>query len=174
MSVLTVFAAIAVVALVIGRQLMGEPLRGKRLILLPAVLIIIGGLNLVHTPHMNLADIACITVSTLIAAGIGMGQGASMRLESRDGGLRGQMPVRSLWLWGALLLSRLAVTVVALSVGAHAVSSVDSILFVLGVNRLAQAAVITMRAMAVGIPFAAEKDGTTFLPGLLGQRSSAR
>lgn len=174
MSVLTVFAAIAVIALVIGRQLMGEPLRGKRLILLPVVLIVVGGLNLAHTPHMNVADIACMAVSVLIAAGIGMGQGASMRLESRDGGLWGQMPVRSLWLWGALVLSRVAVSVVALSVVAHGVSSVDSILFVLGINRLMQAAVITVRATAAGIPFAAEKNGTTFLPRLIGQQSSVR
>jgi hypothetical protein len=174
MNVLTVVAAIAVVALVIGRQIVGEALRGKRLILLPAVLIVFGVLNLAHTPHMNMADIACIAVSGLIAAGIGIGQGASMRLESRDGGLWGQMPVRSLWLWGALVLSRLAVTVLALSIGAHAASSVDSILLVLGVNRLMQAAIITVRAMTAGIPFAAEKDGSTFLPGLLGQRSSVR
>jgi hypothetical protein len=174
MSVLTVIAVIAVIALVIGRQLMGEALRGKRLIVLPVVLIVIGVLNLAHSPPMNVADIACIATSGLIAAGIGIGQGASMRLESRDGGLWGQMPARSLWLWGALVLSRVAVTVLAFSVGAHAATSVDSILFVLGVNRLMQAAVITVRAMAAGIPFATEKNGTTFLPGLLGQQSSVR
>ncbi|MFD0442820.1 hypothetical protein ACFQ10_10195 [Streptomyces indonesiensis] len=42
MNVLQVLAAIAVVIFVIARQLRGEPLRGKRLILLPAILAVVG------------------------------------------------------------------------------------------------------------------------------------
>ena len=39
---LEVLAVIAIVAYVIGRQLLGEALRGKRVIALPAVLAVIG------------------------------------------------------------------------------------------------------------------------------------
>jgi hypothetical protein len=129
----------------------------------------VGLVDLSGSKGVNTADIACIIGSALIATGIGAAQGAKMRLELRDGGLWGQMPVRSLWLWGALILSRVAVTVVAVPLGAHIASSTGSILLVLGLNRLAQAAVITLRALAAGIPFAAEKDGKAFLAGLLGQ-----
>jgi hypothetical protein len=132
-------------------------------------LAVVGLVDLSGSKGVNTADISCIIASALLATGIGVAQGAKMRLELRDGGLWGQMPVRSLWLWGALILSRVAVTVVAVPLGAHIASSTGSILLVLGLNRLAQAAVITLRALATGIPFAAEKDGKTFLPGLLGQ-----
>jgi hypothetical protein len=36
----------------------------------------------------------------------------------------------------------------------------------LGINRLAQAAVLTPRALAAGIPFTPEKNGSTFLGGV--------
>jgi hypothetical protein len=165
----TVMVAVAVMAWVIGRQPKGELLRGRRVVLLPLVLIVIGGMNLHGTHHLSPADLACIGLGAVIAAGIGLAQGATMRLEARQGQLWGQLPVRGLWLWGALLVSRLAITVIAVPLGAHAVASLDSILLVLGVNRLAQAAVIATRAMSAGIPFATEKDRKTFLPGLLGQ-----
>jgi hypothetical protein len=37
-EVIRVFAVIAIIGYVIGRQLMGEPLRGKRVVLLPVIL----------------------------------------------------------------------------------------------------------------------------------------
>jgi hypothetical protein len=51
-DVLAVLAVIAVVAYVIVRQLKGEPIRGKRLIVLPAVLVLIGIMDLTSArPH---------------------------------------------------------------------------------------------------------------------------
>jgi len=166
----TAFVAIAVIVIVgyvIGRQLIGEPIRGKRLVVLPLVLTVVGAINLDQgSQRLKPADIAFIALSAVVAAAIGLAQGATMRLDRRDGGLWGQMPVWSLWLWGALLVSRLLVGVIAGTSGAHVAASTAPILLVLGVNRLAQAAVIAPRAVRAGIPFAPEKDGTTFLGGL--------
>jgi hypothetical protein len=49
--------------------------------------------------------------------------------------------------------------------GAHVAASTTPLLFTLGLNRLGQAAVIASRAVLAGIPFAPEKDGSTFLSG---------
>lgn len=49
---------------------------------------------------------------------------------------------------------------------AHVAASASTLLFSLGINRLAQAAVIVPRALRMGVPFAPEKDGTAFLGGL--------
>jgi hypothetical protein len=43
----------------------------------------------------------------------------------------------------------------------------------LGINRLAQAAVVMARSVSAGIPFAPEKDGRVFLASLTGQLSSS-
>ena len=165
---LEVLAVIAIVAYVIGRQLLGESLRGKRVILLPAILTVVGLTRLGGSGHhVRAVDVACLAVSGVIALAIGLGQGAMMRLEERDGGLWGRMPARSLLLWAALIASRVGMTVLAGSLGAHVAASSAPIVLLLGVNRLGQAAVITRRALSSGIPFAQERDGSVFLSGRL-------
>lgn len=165
---LEVLAVIAIVAYVIGRQLLGESLRGKRVILLPAILTVVGLTRLGGSGHhVRAVDVACLAVSGVIALAIGLGQGAMMRLEERDGGLWGRMPARSLLLWAALIASRVGMTVLAGSLGAHVAASSAPIVLLLGVNRLGQAAVITRRALSSGIRFAQERDGSVFLSGRL-------
>jgi hypothetical protein len=59
MTALTILAVVAILAYVIGRQLLGEAIRGKRLIILPAVLTGIGILDLAkHTVHPTAAGVA--------------------------------------------------------------------------------------------------------------------
>jgi hypothetical protein len=163
-SALEILIGAVVVVVVIVGQVKGQMLRGRRVILLPVVLLIIGLVGLAGVHGMTALGVGLIGLSTAIAAAIGMAQGAWMHLEERPGGLWGRMPGRAVWLWGALVLSRIAVIALGALLGAKAASSTDAILFVLGVNRLAQGGIITLRAMAAGIPFAAEKDGRVFGP----------
>jgi hypothetical protein len=169
-SVLTIVAVVGIVAYVIGRQLIGEPLRGKRLLILPAVLAVVGIADMAgnHGRHPTATDIVLIVIGTAIAAVVGVRQGLSMRLEARRGHLWGQMPVRGLWLWVALVATRGMLDGLGYAVGAHVATGSAAILLALGVNRLAQAVVVVPRALAAGIPFAPEKDGTTLRSGVLG------
>lgn len=166
----TIIAVIAIIAFVIGRQLMGEPLRGKRVVVLPVILTVIGLSDLgSKSQPVRPNDIAFLMIGGLLAAAIGVAQGSVVRLESRDGALWGQLPLKGLWLWALLIGSRLLVTGVADVAGAHVAGSISTILLMLGINRLAQAAVVLPRALSANIPFAPEKDGKTFLAGLSGQ-----
>jgi hypothetical protein len=166
MSLLTVLAAIGILVSVIGQQLVGGALRGKRLVVLPAVLTVIGILDIGgHGSHPGAADIVLLVVSAVIAIAIGVVLGAMTRLERRDGYLWAQLPKRGLWLWGGLIVSRLLVTGVAHASGAHVAAGAAVILLMLGLNRAAQALVVVPRAIAAGIPFAPEKDGTVFGAG---------
>jgi C4-dicarboxylate transporter len=167
MDVLKVLAVLAIIGYVITRQLRGEPLRGKRLILLPAILTVVGIVDLGRsTQHLAAVDIVFIAISAVVAAVFGVWQGKVMRLEARDAVLWGQMPASSLWLWFAFIVARIGVNVVASGFDAHVAASTAPLLVTLGVNRLAQAAMIAPRAFAAGIPFAPEPDGRTFLSGL--------
>lgn len=169
MSVLEILAVVAIVVYVIGRQLIGEPLRGRRLLLLPVILVVIGATSLTgHGQHFVASDIIIIGVGGLVAAGIGVAQGFRMRLDSRNGTLWGQMPVSSLWWWLALVISRVIMITVASAIGAHIAAGTAPILLTLGINRLAQAAVVAPRALAAGISFSPEKNGSTFLGGVFG------
>jgi hypothetical protein len=94
-EVIRVLVVMAVIGYVIGRQLMGEPLRGKRVVLLPVILAVAGAVDLgKHGRHVEPADVICLVISGLIAVTIGLLQGRMIRLESRNGALWGQMPVR--------------------------------------------------------------------------------
>jgi hypothetical protein len=165
-----IVAVVAIIAYIIGRQLLGEPLRGKRVVLLPAVLTVIGLLDLRSDKlAIRPVDVACLVIGGVVVAGIGLAQGAVMRLESRNGALWGQLPVKGLWLWLLLVGSRVLMTVVADGLDAKVAASSSTILLMLGISRLGQAAVVLPRALPAGIPFAPEKDGTTFLGGRTGQ-----
>jgi hypothetical protein len=166
MSVLTVLAVIGIIVYVVGQQLVGSALSGKRLVVLPVVLTVIGIADLSgHGSHPGATDIALLVVSAAIAIAIGVGLGMMTRLERRDGHLWAQLPVRGLWLWGGLIVSRLAIIGVAHAAGAHVAASITAILLMLGLNRAAQALVVVPRAISAGIPFAPEKDGTVFGAG---------
>lgn len=164
-----IIAVIGIIAFVIGRQLVGEPLRGKRVVVLPVILTVIGLSDLgSRSQPVKPNDIVFLVIGGVLAAGIGVAQGSIMRLESRNGALWGQMPLKALWLWVLLIGSRLLVTGAADVAGAHVAGSTSTILLMLGINRLAQAAVVLPRALSANVPFAPEKDGKTFLAGLSG------
>ena len=163
MSILTVLVAVALIALILSRQLAGEAVRGRRLIVLPVVLSVIGIVQLSgQRSHPQASDILLIAISAAVAVAIGLGLGALTRLQAHDGHLWAQLPRRGLWLWGGLFASRLLITLIAQGAGAHLAAGSSAILLVLGLNRLAQALVVIPRALAAGIPFAPEKDGRVF------------
>ena len=170
MSWLEILAVIGVVGFVIYQQVAGQAVAGRRLIVLPAVLTVVGFLDLDHAKHLHPADIAWLTVGAIGSVLIGLAFGAMTRLQARNGALWARLPLRGLWLWAALIGWRVLITVIAARSGAHVAASATPLLFTLGLNRLAQAGVIAARAMAAGIPFAPEKDGRTFLSGAFDRR----
>lgn len=167
MSWLEILVVIGVIGFVIYQQLAGQEVQGKRLVVLPAVLTIIGFADLHGAKHLHPADYVWLAVGALGSLIIGLAFGAITKLSSRDGVLWAKMPARGLWLWAALIAWRVVIMVIAARAGAHVAASSTPLLFTLGLNRLGQAAVIAPRAMLAGIPFAPEKDGSTFGSGVL-------
>jgi hypothetical protein len=168
MSGLEILAVIAVIGFVIFQQVAGQKVQGKRLILLPAVLTVVGFIDLHGAKGMHHADYVWLAIGAAGSLAIGLAFGLITRVGSRDGVLWAKLPAWGLLLWVAMLAFRVLVMVLAGHTGAHVAASTTPLLFTLGLNRLGQAAVIAVRAMAAGIPFAPEKDGTTFLGGSLG------
>jgi hypothetical protein len=163
MSLLTVLAAIGIVVYVVGRQVVGSPVTGRRLVVLPVVLTVIGIVDLSGgKAPLNATDVVLLAVSAAIAIGVGLSLGAMTRIERRGGYLWAQLPKQGLWLWGGLIVSRIAISGIGELSGAHLVAGSSAILLMLGLNRAAQALVIAPRAITAGIPFAPEKDGRVF------------
>ena len=174
MSAFTIVAVVAVLIYIIARQLLGEPIRSRRLIILPGVLTIIGAADLAkHTVHPTSTDILLIAVGAAIAAVTGVAQGRAMRLQKRDGSLWGQLPLQDLWLWALLYASRGGLIGAAHATGAHVAAGAQSELLILGINRLAQAAIVATRALAAGIPLAPAKDRKQPSPALSTRQRAA-
>lgn len=154
-----------VVAVIIG-QIKGVTLTGRRMLVLPAILIGYGVVNLAGMHGVGPVDIACIAVSATIGAVIGLGQGRVMHLESRGGGLWARLPLRGLWWWAALIGARIGMLAVAAALGAKAAGSADAVFLVLGINRLAQSAMIGLRASRAGLPLGGPAGWPAFPDGL--------
>ena len=99
MSWLEIVVAIGVVGFVIYQQVAGQAVQGRRLIVLPAVLTVVGFLNLHAAKHLHPADIVWLTVGAIGSPLIGLAFGAITRLQERNGALWAQLPLRGLWLW---------------------------------------------------------------------------
>jgi hypothetical protein len=163
MSPLIALAAAGLVVYVIAQQLAGSALSGRRLVVLPVLLTAIGIVEISGDKgHTDATDIVLLVASAAIALALGAALGAITRLERRDGYLWAQLPKQGLWMWGGLIISRVAITAIADASGAHVAAGSAAILLMLGLNRAAQALVVVPRAIAAGIPFAPEKDGTVF------------
>lgn len=170
MSALEILAVVGIIGFIVFRQLQGEPLRGKRTVLLPAILTVVGYTDLhKEAGHIGGADVACLVVGVAGSVLIGLGFGAITRLEERGGYLWAQLPKYGLWLWVALFAWRGLDFAIASAAHAHVAASSSTLLLSLGANRLAQAAVLVPRAMRLGVPFAPEKDGSSFLSGTVGR-----
>lgn len=173
MSALEILAVIGVVVFVIYQQVAGQKIAGKRLIVLPGVLTVVGFADLHGARGLDHADYVWLAVGAAGSLVIGLAFGVVTRVGSRDGVLWAKLPVWGLLLWVAMIGFRVLVMVAAHATGAHVAASATPLLFTLGLNRLGQAAVIAVRAMAAGIPFAPEKDGRVFMAGVTSGRPTS-
>lgn len=165
-ELVSVLVIAGVVVAVIISQVKGVTLTGRRMLVLPAILIGYGVVNLAGMHGVGPVDIACIAVSATIGAVIGLGQGRVMHLESRGGGLWARLPLRGLWWWAALIGARIGMLAVAAALGAKAAGSADAVFLVLGINRLAQSAMIGLRASRAGLPLGGPAGWPAFPDGL--------
>ena len=157
-------ALVAAVIFMVVSQWKGMAIGLRRLVVLPAVIVVIGAANLGGLQSARPADIALLVTSAAIAAAIGICQGAVVHLEERNGALWGRTPLWALSLWFALVASRVAVHLFADAHHDTVAASFGAIILTLGVNRLAQAGVIAARAAMAGIPFAPDGGARRTLP----------
>jgi FtsH-binding integral membrane protein len=153
-NVLWIVVVAAILVVVIGRRLAGEPLKGRRVTILPLVLAVIGLYQVAQLPHLTPADIGLIAAEGVIAVGLGLLRGSTIKVFVRDGHLWQRYSWATIGLWVASIVVRFGMSGGAVLLGADRNVMQTAILLTLGLTFAGEGAVIALRARALGAPYA--------------------
>ncbi len=161
---LTILLVVAAVGCVLWSRMKGQPLKVKRLLILPVLLTVLGITDLTGSsaPRLTPKDIAFLVVSVAVSAVLGAARGATIELYPNQGELWQRYRRSTVALWIALITTKLVLVAIASAAGASAGGGTNSLLLSLGVSLLAEAAIVGPRALSTGLPFATkheESDG---------------
>lgn len=174
-SPLTILLVIAAIVFVLWSRMRGQPLRVKRLLVLPVVLIVIGIADLSGSkaPHLSSTDVAFLAASIALSVILGAARGATIELYPNQGELWQRYRGSTVALWIALIVTKVVILAIAKAAGASAGGGTNSLLVSLGASLLAEAAIVGPRALSTGLPFATEqKDAGANRSGPGGSRPS--
>lgn len=161
-QVFEVVIALAVVGLVIVRQVQPRPVSARGLLLLPVILIVIGATEVTRAAprgqSLTGAQSAWLAADLAVSAVLGAARGFTVRLFEQAGELWRRGTKLTLMLWLATIAARLVISVVGSHHGAGKVLD-DGLLLTLGVTLGAQYGVVMWRGARTGIPFAARYRG---------------
>ncbi|HUA49876.1 MAG TPA: hypothetical protein VMA77_31885 [Solirubrobacteraceae bacterium] len=157
-SPVTILLALAAIGYVMWSRMQGQPLQAKRLLVLPAVLVIVGLSDLTGKSSHTAADVAFLLAGFALSALLGAARGTTIELFTRDGELWQRYRPITVALWLALIATKVILAVVAGAAGAPGGAGTNGLLLALGISLLAEAAVVGPRALASGVPFATQPD----------------
>jgi len=152
-SPVTIVLAIAAVVWVLWSRTKGQPLKAKRLLVLPVVLTVIGVTDLSGSsaPHLTPTDIAFLAASVVVSAVLGAARGATIELYPNQGELWQRYCRSTVGLWVALIVTKVFLLAAASAAGASAGGGTNSLLVSLGASLLAEAAVVGPRALVAEV-----------------------
>ncbi|GAA3793754.1 hypothetical protein GCM10022226_11310 [Sphaerisporangium flaviroseum] len=149
--------AVVVAVLVAGvvvRRFIGEPLRARDLFVPPVVLVGVGALGLVKDVHLNARDVAWIVAAALAGLVFGALRGLTPRLFTKRGHLWQRYTPWTLLVWVVSAAANAGIGVLAVAAGTP--EQARPITLSIGVSLLGEAVTLGLRALATGTPFAPE------------------
>jgi hypothetical protein len=164
-NVLWILLAAVLIVLVIGRRLMGEPLQARRVFILPLIVAIFGGYQLSHLHHVQPLDVGVLAAEAGLAITLGVVRGLTVQVFVRDGHLWQRYRPLTIVVWVVSIAVRLGATAGAYAIGADRSVLQAGLLLVLGLTLAGESAVVGMRSMRLGAPFAPRTPGRTRLSG---------
>jgi hypothetical protein len=137
----------AAIIYVLGRRLMGEPAVGKRLLLIPAVLGVVG---LTQMSVHSIAGVVFLVASTALSVAFGLLRGLTVRTYEQNGIVMLRYTVMTIVLWAASVAARLGAGFVLGLLDPSAVREGDSgLLLAVGAGLLAEGLVVMTKAVRV-------------------------
>jgi hypothetical protein len=140
------------IAFVLYRQMRAQPLRGRRLVLFPAVLGLFAFQQLARQPLEGLGAAAILVLSLAVGAAAGLWRGSTFRLWEEGGSVFVKGTGMTLVTWGALIAARLPFAVLSYQAKLPQGLVIGELLLALAVTFAAQNAVVWRRAGRVVHP----------------------
>lgn len=142
---IAVYAALIIYLL--ARKMIGQPLReGRKLLVLPVLVTIIGYGDLGHGGTLKATEIGLIVLGSAISLVLGAWRGAADRLSERDGARYVQWTWFCLGLFASNLVIKLILDVVGLEAGSTGSQVGRSLVFTLGLTMLGEAVILWLRS----------------------------
>lgn len=129
----------AVIVFVLARRLLGEPAVGKRLLLLPAVLGVIG------LSQVSADGLGFLLVSVALSVVFGLLRGLTIRTYEQNGIVMLRYTAMTIVLWVVSIAARLAVGFVLAPSGSQG----NGLMLVVGAGLLAEGLVVMSKAVRV-------------------------
>ena len=148
---LTAVIGAALVLFVIYRQLRMQPVEGRRLVVFPLVLAVLGLYSLANKPPATSAALIALVASLASAIVLGLARGVSMRVWRDAGSVLRQGVAITVALWIIAIALRIGIGAIAHRDGVAQSVTVGELPLFLGVTLAAQNVVIWMRAQALGV-----------------------
>jgi hypothetical protein len=150
MNLIVILLIAALVLTMIVRRFLGQPVRAQSFIL--PLGISVWGVSQLRGGHLGPVDIGFLAVEALLAVAVGLARGATVQLYLRAGQLWQRYRWSTLAVWVAAVLLRLGSVVAGRLAGAHVAT--QSLVLMLGISFLAEAAVVGWRVARTGAPLA--------------------
>jgi hypothetical protein len=142
-----IIMVIAVVCYILIRRLIGEPAEGKRMLLLPVILTVVGVVGitkLTQTP----VSVAFLVASAGFSMVLGLLRGTTIRLFPRDGLVFMRYTWVTVALWAVNLAVKFGANIILRVFDPHDVASVSSGLYLtLGAGMLCEGVVVLVKAL---------------------------
>jgi hypothetical protein len=146
--------SVLILGWVLYRQLQARPLVADRVLVLPAVMIVIGAIELGNLKGgISSSDAGWLGIDLLASVVLGVARAQSVRVYAHDGVVWRQGSVVTAGLWLVSVLVRIVVALIARHHGAG--KAVDEgLLLSFGVTLAVQYVLLMWRARDLGVPFA--------------------
>ncbi|WP_018681852.1 DUF1453 family protein [Actinokineospora enzanensis] len=149
---LRVLVVVAIVLVVIAVRFYGEPVQARRLFLLPPVFLVVGVADFAGgVTGITGLDVVFLLVAAALAAATGWARGRSVALFEKNGYLWMRYRVSTLVIWIGLGGVRLALDAGAHAAGARVAADQRTLMLMLGLSLVVEAATIVPRARATGV-----------------------
>lgn len=136
----------AAIIYVMARRLTGEPAVGKRLLVLPAVLGVIG---LTQTSVHSLSAVVFLGASAALSVVFGLLRGLTIRTYEQNGIVMLRYTAMTVVLWVASIAARFAAGFVMNLIDPNAVRTGNGLMLVFGAGLLAEGLVVLTKAVRV-------------------------